>query len=269
MKEKKIIISFFGVVSRSIRYTHKSIKENLIDILIKNGYSVDIYVFNNNVEKCKVDKCFTNNNDYKLLNPTFFEEITQKRLDNKIKKTIQSKEIRTKMSYYKHAKNYKQIVQNCLRQMYSEEMVGNFLEANKNKYDLSIVCGPDFYLIQPINIIELEDSFTKTDTIYTTDCNDGLGYTNGFYFGCLDPMIKVLKRFSILHELFPTKYDYEYLLKQGFVLNNITRCISSMEFIKIRNNKMIQPQGRLLTKFKQKDENFLKIMKKIKNKINK
>jgi len=51
---KKVIVCLTGVINRSIKYTWDSIKNNIIDQL-KKEYEVDIAVFNNNVEDCKVD----------------------------------------------------------------------------------------------------------------------------------------------------------------------------------------------------------------------
>ena len=50
---QKIVICITGVVNRSIKYTWDSINDNIIDQL-KKEYEVDIAVFNNNVEDCKV-----------------------------------------------------------------------------------------------------------------------------------------------------------------------------------------------------------------------
>ena len=51
---KKVLVCFFGVVPRSIKYTYSSIQKHLISIL-NEKYDVDIYVFNLNVKKTKVD----------------------------------------------------------------------------------------------------------------------------------------------------------------------------------------------------------------------
>ena len=268
--KKKIIVCFFGVISRSIRYTHKSIERNLIDVLKKNNYDVDIYVFNNNVENCRVDGCCVNNNDYKLLNPTFFEEKSQKQIDTIIDTEITTKNINCDSKFYRRIipspNSANKTIRNCLRQLYCEEQVGNFIEKNKDKYDAAVVCGPDYYLLKPLDLNDVNKSISCDNIIYTTDINDGLGYTNGFYLGSLDPMIKILKRFSIMDILLPADYDYEYLLKKTFELNKIDRNITSMQFVKIRNNKKIQPQGKMRQKC---NPRMTKIIKKINKEISK
>ena len=52
---KKILVCLTGVINRSIKYTWDSIKDNIIDELRKE-YHVDIALFNNNVEDCRVDE---------------------------------------------------------------------------------------------------------------------------------------------------------------------------------------------------------------------
>ena len=241
--KKKIIVCFFGVISRSIRFTNNNFQRNLIDVIKNNNYEVDIYVFNNNVENCIVDEYCVNNNDYKLLNPTFFEEITQKQIDAIIDTEITTKNINCDSGYYRMRKpnSANKVIRNCVRQLYSEEQVGIFIEKNKDKYDAAVVCSADLFLIKPVNIKDIEDNVLVEQ-----------GYTNGFYFGLLEPMIKILKRFSILDKLYPNNKDYEYMLKQSFLQNNLTRCITKMEFLKIRNNKKFHAGMNIKRKYKRK-----------------
>jgi len=53
------------------------------------------------------------------------------------------------------------------------------------------------------------------------------------------PMVKILQRYSILHQLLPTDKDYEYLLKNSFEIYKIDRKITDMLFEKIRSNKTV------------------------------
>lgn len=236
MKEK-VILCFFGAVSRSIKYTYKNLEENILNVL-KEHYDVDIYVFNNNVENAFVDGTQQNNDDVALLQRTFFEEKTQTSIDNDINKEITSKNINTRMR--RDYDSY--LVQNSLRQMYSENQVGLFLEKNKNKYKCAIVCGPDYFLLSNISIEDVKNSMNNNH-VYTTRVNDAQGYTNGFYIGSLTPLTHILKRYSILEQLLPTENDYEYLLKKSFEIYNIQRIITDVLFLKIRSNKYIARQG--------------------------
>ena len=229
---KKIIICFFGTCSRSIKYTHNNLKDKLINI-VKKEYEVDIYIFNNNVEGIKIDNVIQNNDDVKLLQSDFYEEEKQSFIDENIKNKINSNNIQTIMrnDYSKNS------ILNSIRQMYSEEKIGDFLNNHKDNYDCAIICGPDYYLLNNINLEHINNSVNHYDSIYTTNVNDAQGYTNGLYIGSLHPLIKILKRFSILEKLLPTNKDYEYLLKKTFDMYNIKRLITDTKFLKIRSNR--------------------------------
>ena len=80
---EKVILCFFGTISRSIKYTYNNHIENIINVVNKM-YDVDIYVFNNNVEKKTIDGIKQNNDDVKLINSNYFEEEKQTFIDNTI-----------------------------------------------------------------------------------------------------------------------------------------------------------------------------------------
>jgi hypothetical protein len=243
----KVLVAFFGVISRSLKYTNNNFKKNLIDIL-KTKYHVDIYAFNNNVQNKYVDGVILNNNDIKFLNYTFIEEKTQEEIDLIIENKINLNKIIKKMRW-----DYTQnSIQNSIRQMYCEEQVGKFIEKNKQNYDCVIVCGPDYYILNKINLEHIDNIINKENCIYTSNVNDGQGYTNGFYIGSPLQLPIILKRFCILETLLPTTKDYEHLLKLVFTRNNITRKITNIEFVKIRSNRRIAFQGRMRkSKYKQ------------------
>ena len=244
MKDK-VLIGFFGTVSRSIKYTYDSIKSNLIDEVNKH-FDTEIYVFNNNVENSKIDGCIQNNNDVNILKHTYIEEKTQKEIDAEIAKERDKYNIILQICkrYSRH------MTQNCLRQMYSEEQIGNFIEKNINKYKCVIVCGPDYYLIKKININHIRNIINKTVKIYTTNVNDCRGYTNGFYIGQPHYLVTGLKRFSVLQKMLPINANYEYILKYVIKTNGIQRGITDMRFLKIRSSGMISFQGGIMKKYK-------------------
>ena len=85
-------------------------------------------------------------------------------------------------------------IQNGIRTMYCEEKFSLFLEKNIQNYDCAIVCGPDYYLLEDINLDHIENSINNNTNIYTSVVNDANGYTDGFYIGSLIPMIKNFKK---------------------------------------------------------------------------
>lgn len=242
MKEK-IIICIFGTISRSIKFTHENHIEKIINIL-KKIYDVDIYVFNNNVEDNLIDGIKQNNNDYRIIKYNFFEEEKQFDIDNKISEKINKENI-----ICKFRPNYSEIAtKNAIRQMYSEEKVGIFLEKNISKYKCGIVFNPDIYLINNINLNDVKNSINNNSVVYTTDVNDASGYTNGYYIGSLIPLVKILKRYSLLKDLLPCNKDYEFLVKRTFEIYKIKRLITKTDFVKIRSNKAVALQGKMKNK---------------------
>ena len=235
----RVLIAFFGVVSRSIEYTYKNLKNNLINI-IKSKYELDIYVFNNDVQRAEVDGIKQNNDITHLLEYTVKEEKTQRKIDSIIQNKIESDNINNIKMVHFYTNS---MITNTFRQMYSEEQIGKYIEKHKDKYDCVIVCGPDYYLLKPINLNHVENIINKKKDVYTTIVNEGRGYTNGFYIGQPTMMVHILKRFSLINSLFPTNKDYEYFLKCAFLRHNINRSITNMLFLKIRSNKETAIQG--------------------------
>jgi hypothetical protein len=229
----KAILCFFGVIPRSIKYTFKSIEENIINVLKSNNFEVEIYIFNLNINNKKIDNRFVNQNDISIIPYNYLEEECQTTIDSQLEYLKKNKPILFTRNDYKG-----EVVQNCLRQMYSEYRVGTFLEKNVNKYDVAIICGPDFYIANKLNITEIHDSYLNSN-FYTTIANDAQGYTNGFYFGKPKILIKPLKRFSYIQDFMPAHRDYEYILQQSIDNNKIIRNISSLMFFKIRANKNV------------------------------
>jgi hypothetical protein len=236
IKSQKIAICFFGVIARSIRYTYDSIKTNLIDV-VKEHYDVDIYACNMDIEDSKIDSQHVNKNDVDLIPINYYENIIQSDFDKYIEDNYNERKFIMRSDYTR------EIIQNAIRQMYSEYKVGTWLEKNKGIYDAAIVCGPDYFLLNKVNISDIEFAINHPTTVFTTPCNPGQGYTNGFYIGMLDPLIKILKRFENLNNMLPTNRDYEYLLKNAFVQHNVTNKITNLFFFKIRNSGSIARQG--------------------------
>lgn len=239
VKRQKIAICFFGVIPRSIRYTYHSIKSNLIDV-VKEHYDVDIYACNMDIGDIKIDEQHVNKNDINLIPVDYYENMIQSDVDKYIKDNYDERKLRMRHDYTR------EIIQNALRQMYSEYKVGTWLEKNKGTYDAAIVCGPDYFLLNKVNISDIVFAMNNPTTVFTTPVNVGQGYTNGFYIGTLDPLIKILKRFEKLNNILPINRDYEYLVKNAFVENNVTNKITNLFFFKIRNTGFIARQGIML-----------------------
>lgn len=229
--KKKVVVCLFGVIPRSIKYTWKSISKNIVEPL-KTKFDVDIYIFNLNVEDTKVDGVKLNQNDIDIIPYVYKEEELQSSYETNI--TEICNKINCKI--HKYTNN---TVKNSIRQMYSEYRVGQFLEKNKSKYEGAVVCGPDYYILNKINLNDFRESIAAIDTIFLTQVNNGGydGYTNGLYFGNINNLNKMLFRYKELSKYIPTPQDYEYILKKACDDKKLKIKISDIIFFKIRANK--------------------------------
>jgi len=255
--KKKIIVCLFGVIPRSIKYTWNSINKNIVQPL-KTNYDVDIYVFNLNVEDTKVDGVKLNQKDVDIIPYDYKEEEIQSSYDKNIIKICNK--IDCKIQKYNP-----NTVKNSIRQMYSEYRVGKFLEKNKNKYEGAVICGPDYYILNKININDFKESVKSKDSIFLTQVNNGGydGYTNGIYFGNINNLNKMLFRYEELSRYIPNPKDYEYILKNACDNKNLKVQISDIIFFKIRANK------RAILQTKPQHIHLIKNYDKVKNKLDK
>jgi len=232
---KRIVLCLFGVIPRSIKYTYESIQKNIINVL-KDKYELTIYVFNLNIKDKLIDNQIINQKDVNIIPYDIYEEYYQDILDNELYFLKQS----VNLCFNKNSDyDTDEKINNALRQMYSEYRVGLFLEKNVNNYDVAIVCGPDYYIANNININDVENAYTN-QSFYTSCLNDAGGYTNGFYIGTPNVLINPLKRFEKIHLLPQDRtYDYEFILKKSMTDNNINRNITKIVFFKVRANKTI------------------------------
>jgi len=255
-KKSRIVVCFFGVIPRSIKYTWNSIKTNIIKPL-QDEYLVDIYIFNLNVENNKIDGKPLDQSDVDIIPYDYKEEELQSNIEHEIQKL--NKE-------YKFRYPNINTSLNCFRQMYSEYRVGKFLEKNINKYKGALVCGPDYNIYNSLNMNHFKDSLLTKNGIYGSNQNDALGYTNGFYFGQINLLCKILKRYKNIME-FDQGKDYEFLVKQQFIKFNISRKVTDIIFFKIRANKHIRWQLDKNYKQNNNTETVSKYIKNFKNKL--
>jgi hypothetical protein len=131
----KVAICFWGI-TRSLKYTITSINENIIDIFKKNNINYDIFMHTfklnnyNNIRTLEVNNN-VDNDEYKLLNPTFLKRDSQ----DEIKTQINITQYRTFPDPWKS--NYNS-VDNYILASYSKEQLVNMIEESTNKYDYII-----------------------------------------------------------------------------------------------------------------------------------
>jgi hypothetical protein len=240
MVKQKVALCFFGIIPRSIRYTYTSIKAMILDEL-KSDFDIDIIVFNLNIKDSLIDNQKINENDVNIIeNIKYYEEELQENADIEIRNCygeINGPVLRMRTDYSPL------LIKNACRQMYSEYRLGLMLDKVKEQYDVSIVCGPDYYLLTKINVEDIKNAIVDKNLIYTTPGNPADGRTNGFYIGNPEVMVKLLKRYTILDKMYPSNKDYEYSIMYSLQFYNIRDNITNMLFFKIRNNKKVARQG--------------------------
>lgn len=146
----KVCICFYGVISRSLKKTIESIRNNIFNVLKENNIEYDVYVHNMKVNRLisrrardsgKIIDCCH------LLKPDYFTETNQvifdKQYNNLIKKVI---------SYGLLKSYFKNTIFNAIRQLYSVKKVTEMWYNSDKEYDFYIYLRPDLLYINKIDI---------------------------------------------------------------------------------------------------------------------
>lgn len=234
--KKRVALCFFGVIPRSLRYTANMLYKQII-IPLRLHFQTEIFAFNIIPNNTMVDAAPNRYADIDLLEIDDYEDMLQSNFDiHELQPFIKTGKM--------HIDNYYPIqVINAVRQLYAESRVSDWLRRHKTDYDAVVVCGPDYFPVTSICIDDVKACMDNLDTVYTSDINDAQGYTNGFYIGHPEPIIKVMDRYKFIHEYMPCNKDYEYILKWAFEKHGIQRVVTYMRFFRIRNSKRIARHG--------------------------
>lgn len=203
----KVALAFWGL-TRSLKYTIKSIKENILEELKKNNIEYHIYVhtystskpYNN--DRAKEKNIKLNNNEYKLLDPYFSFVDSQ---DN-IRKNLKLHQYRTHPDPWKT--NYNTL-DNFILAMFSKLKVTLFIERH-GVYDYIIFLRPDVKYLNKFNInyFNLVDDNTVCipDFHLFANFNDRFflsNYKNGLLYGKLfNELLKYSKSHKAHSETF-------------------------------------------------------------------
>jgi hypothetical protein len=147
----KIAIGFFGI-TRSLKYTIDSIKNNIFNILIKNNIEYDVYMHTYNLTNYKNIRTKENINDedidneeYKLLQPDFVEIDIQE----DIKQKINLFQYRTFNDPWNT--NYNS-VDNFILGQYSKQKLTNMIKKQNFNYDYVLFMRPDCLYLESFKI---------------------------------------------------------------------------------------------------------------------
>ena len=134
------------------------------------------------------------------------------------------------------------MIQNSLRMLFAEDRLSKRL-ALQDKGTVAVVFSADIVLNRPIDPIDVQRAYARSDVVYLTANNDADGYTDGFYVGHAHAVSKILSSLQHVHSYANSgiiNNDYERILKMTFqkvrisrrVLNTFGRVMH--DFIKVR-----------------------------------
>jgi hypothetical protein len=265
----RFCICFFGVISRSLTITIESIKKNIFDVLKKNNINYDVFVHNNKIDKIYNERnnaceknIEINNDEYKLLNPTKYQEDQQSIFDEsydwKIKQNTSIKDNICKNTY-----------KNAIRQLHSVKRVTEMWE-NGEKYDLYLYIRPDLLYVNKLDINQILKNINKQNILFTPNWENYNGLNDRIYFGKQNVMLKIAKRIDLIPVIYKSnKYNAEMFMKLVVDYYGINTVYINLRGERIRSNGKNQEVINLVH-FKKKNINYIRKYKKLtENKFNK
>jgi len=176
----KVGIIFFGL-TRSINETIDSIQNNLFKSIIDADMEYDIYmhtyiingVYHNSWSNEYVKKY--DNDQYKLLNPTYFTSDNQEEILSQIHLEEYFTKIQSWTGYDIPSTKY--LIRNMILALKSKKRVIENFENNIEEYDYVIITRPDLKFIKSIPWKEIIDKLTDKNIImpskdWWSGCND-------------------------------------------------------------------------------------------------
>ncbi len=147
MEKKKVAVGFFGI-TRSLKFTQDSIYKNVIRRLEELGYDYKIFLHTyelNNYKNMRTKEKCTNvdNEEYKLLNPDYFEIEKQ----DLVLESINPEKYRTHKDPWNT--NYNS-VDNFLLGQYSKMKLTNMIEKSQINFDYIMFLRPDVKYLHPL-----------------------------------------------------------------------------------------------------------------------
>ncbi len=233
----RIAIGFFGLI-RSLKFTHESIKDNLLNILENNGHEYDIYMHTYDLKvltnKRTHEKDVTLNvMDYKLLNPKEIIIDDQDEFD----KSFDYEKIMSYGNAWEKSNDNFSSLKNLIRQLNSLKKLTQLL-SEKPKYDIYIYIRPDLKIITPfdINWLNLKNKQIATP-IYFKHWG---GLNDRFAIGKFEDIKIYGSRIDEIYNFVksPKKRPLhsEQLVKFVFQKNNIKNIDLYITLVRIRGN---------------------------------
>jgi hypothetical protein len=232
----KVSVIISGFAPRSFKYTYKSIKNNIIEVLNNNNFVTDVYhhslITRNNILNTYREgenNIKINNNDVYLLD---------------CKKTITEYQEDIDIPYLLNCKMYKgylvdkdkynyDVTKNHYRALYSEfKCINEFPIYN---YDVCILLSSDSLIKKKINIYEILNCKINKNIIYTTKFNKSSNFfANGFYISTPNNLEIICNRIKLFNNYCYKVQNAEEFLSIIMKNNKIKNKYSKMFYIKVR-----------------------------------
>lgn len=147
----RIAIGFFGLI-RSLKFTHESIKYNLLKILENNGHEYDIFIHTYDLQvltnkRTNEKDVKLNVMDYKLLDPKEIIIDNQDEFD----KSFDYEKIMSYGNAWKDSNDNFSSLKNLIRQLNSLQKL-TLMISKQPEYDIYIYIRPDLKIITPFDI---------------------------------------------------------------------------------------------------------------------
>lgn len=219
----KLLIVFYGCLSRSLHITYDNHKDKILSSL--QGIDYDLCYINNQVNF--IDGLEVTSFDRKQIKYDYFLEFDQSLVDRKILE-LYPNYINLFRKPPQHPVDYiERHGLNPFRNSFLETQVSEFILSKQNQYSHCLVACADNWFESPISL-----DWNFRDHVIVSDQNPADGYTNGFYFGQLKSVGKLINTFYNLNS--DATKDFEYLFKCNANRHNISIVEKNYRFLKIR-----------------------------------
>jgi len=198
----KVCICIYGLVQRSLKYTIKSIKTNILEELSKNGMNYDIYLHTYDSSASHSPRAGeihipVDPEDYKLLDPLVYRVESYADFNNNY-------------DYDDFIRRHKdpwedsyESVRNWIREMHSLYCVTTMWEEKKSDYEFCLYIRPDLTYLTPLPFTYITHHLGEkvySNTWFTVPWGLCGGLNDFLAIGDCDSMITWGKRFDSMHE---------------------------------------------------------------------
>lgn len=240
----KFCVCFFGVTSRSLDLTYKSINDNILDVISNHNIKIDIYVHNMRVKKIVSD---TKNGERNIVVKDKTKYLQYLKCDNLIYSETNQADFDSNFNWDKTTKYglYSQYNlnthKNAIRQLYSVKKVTEMWQTNGESYDYYIYLRPDLLYINKIDIKAILGTFMHDNTLQTPYWHKWTGFNDRIYMGCEHEISINGNRFDYIDEYIEKEkvYHPEKFMKYINSKNNIKHVDIDLKGKRVRRNKQI------------------------------